>query len=116
MLQQTVVNKAPAEVKNYLVNWAPWLEPPANSLLSPDTISGSTWTILPVNTIMGAAQTAMAPGSTNLSVQSDSFTDTTTTVYLQGGILNRQYQVTNTITTAGGLTAQETFTIQISQD
>lgn len=69
----------PDSVKDYTEDWSDWLP-------SGDTISDSTWTVV----------------SGDVTIDSDSNTTTTTTVWLSGGTLGTWAKVTNHITTAAG--------------
>ena len=72
--------KDPNAVLDYTLDWSDWLET--------DTIAASTWTV-----------------DAGLTKDSDSFTPTTTTVWLSGGTAGRVYEALNRIVTAGGRTA-----------
>lgn len=80
--------KAPAEVRNYLLDWTAFLDG--------DTIATSN---------------VVASGVT---IDSQSNTTTGATVVVSGGTLDTVATLTNTITTAGGLTETETFTLAIN--
>ena len=45
----------------------------------------------------------------------ESHTDTSTTIWLQGGATGQKYDITNRIVTAGGRTDDRTFTVQIRE-
>jgi len=83
-------SKAPAEVLDYLINWATWLDS--------DTISSSSWS-----------------ADTGLTVDSDSNTTTSATVWLSGGVLGTTLVVTNTIITVAGRTRVASFKIIIGE-
>jgi hypothetical protein len=68
----------PGATLDYYIDWASWL--------GADTIVTSTWTI--------------TGGGTGLVIEDDSHTDTTSTVWVSGGTVNRNYTLTNHITTA----------------
>lgn len=70
--------KTPAEIKDYQFDWA--------TELGSDTISDSSW----------------AADDAALTVNSDSNSTTSATVFLGGGESGQEYKVTNTITTGGG--------------
>jgi hypothetical protein len=78
--------KDPAAVLDYQIDWSSWL--------GVDTITSSSWT-----------------ASTGLTVDSDSNTTTTATVWVSGGTAGTTYQLTNRITTAGGRTDERTISI-----
>lgn len=83
--------KGPASVLDYSEDWTAWLDG--------DTIATSTW--------------ALGTGEQDLTIDSDSETTLVTTVWLSGGLLYREYEVTNTIVTAGGRTSARTNFIHI---
>lgn len=83
--------KDPNAIKDYSMNWAPWLDG--------DTIATSTW-IVP----------------TGITKLSDTNTTTTTTIWLSSGTANSTYRLTNRITTAGGRTEDASITIHITEN
>jgi len=70
--------KSPGETLDYSFDWS--------QALAGDTITGSSWAL----------------SDSSLVDDHDSFTSTSTTVWLKGGTNNANYSLTNTITTAGG--------------
>jgi hypothetical protein len=80
--------KDPQAVLDYQIDWSAWL--------ATDTITSSAWT--------------MPAGITKAS---DTKTTTTTTIWLSGGTAGQQYQIVNTIVTAGGRTEERTLTIVV---
>lgn len=82
--------KDPQAVLDYVIDWSAWLEE--------DTISASEWS---------------APDG--ITVVTDSFTDTTATVWLSGGAVGESYDVTNGISTDGGRDDDRTITILVQQ-
>lgn len=82
--------KDPDEILDYRINWV--------ARLGVDTIVTSTFSV------------AVGAG---LVVDSNSFTDTITTVWLSGGTLGVTYQVLNRITTLGGRTMDQTVKLKI---
>lgn len=80
--------KRPAEVRDYSHDWS--------AFLGEDTIDTSTWVVV---------------GATKDSDTSD---DTTVTIWLSAGTNGTVARLTNTITTAGGRTEVETFTLLVS--
>lgn len=76
------------EVLDYVRDWS--------ALLGEDTIATSTWT-----------------PETGITVDSNSHTDTTATVWISGGTTGATYGVLNRITTAGGRTFDKTLRFQI---
>lgn len=79
----------PNEVLDYTLNWSDWLP-------TGDTISTSVWV-----------------ANTGLTVADGGHTTTTATVWVSGGTVCKLYRVTNTITTAGGRTADKLLKIRI---
>jgi hypothetical protein len=84
--------KDPDGVLDYSINWAAWLDG--------DTITVSTWSVSGPDAL--------------LVVDSDSESTTVTTVWLSGGTVNRQYIVTNHITTAAGREDDRSITFRLS--
>jgi uncharacterized phiE125 gp8 family phage protein len=80
--------KRPNEVRRRVIDWSSWLET--------DTIATSDVTV------------------DGLTLDSDSNDDTTVTVTISGGEEGALGKLTNTITTAGGDTETEVFTIYVS--
>lgn len=78
----------PDEELDYVRDWS--------ALLGADTIASSTWT-----------------PEAGITVNSDSFDDTTATVWISGGTLGSDYAVVNEITTAGGRTHNKTLRFRI---
>ena len=81
-------SKDPDETLDYIVNWA--------THLGSDTISSSSW-----------------DAETGITVDSDTNTTTTATVWLSGGTLGEFYLVTNTIVTDGGRTLEQSIRIRM---
>jgi hypothetical protein len=79
--------KDPSAKKDYMLDWSAWL--------GSDTITTSTWTVLP----------------TGITKDSDSKTATTTTVWLSGGVIDAEYRITNLIETVGGRKESRGFTV-----
>ena len=92
-----VINKDPEARLDYQLTWGDWM--PSGSV-----ISASTWT---AETISG--------DSDPLAITSNSFTDTTTTVTVNGGTEGNIYRLYNQITTDGGLIERRFFRILIKQ-
>jgi len=90
MAEANEFTKDPNAVLDYIWDWSDWL--------GSDTISSSTVT---------------AP--TGLTVDSESNTTTTATVWLSGGTAGEDYDVVNRIITAGGRTEDRTITIQVRE-
>lgn len=84
-------DKDPDEVLDFTIDWSDWLP-------SGDTISTSAWTV--------------PSGITEDSKSNDT---TKTWIFLSGGTDGTEYKLTNTITTAGGRTAQRTIQIKVAE-
>lgn len=80
------VQKDPADIRVYEVNWAPWLRT--------YTLSTSTW--------------SLPAGLTNVG---ESNTTTSTQVKISGGVGGTTYTVGNTITSSNGETKKVYFNI-----
>ncbi len=85
------IAKDPDAVLDYQFNWAEWLTENDS-----DTIFTSTL-IVP----------------TGIIKDSDTKTTTTATIWLSGGTLGEDYDITNRIVTAGGRTEDRTMTIKV---
>ena len=83
--------KDPQAVLDYEVDWSDWLE-------GGDTISASEWT---------------APDG--ITIEEDSNTTTTATVWLSGGTAGEIYDVVNGISTNGGRDDDRTIRIVVKQ-
>ena len=84
--------KDPDSTLDYSFDWALWLDG--------DTIASSTWVIDSPLTIVPASQ---------------SFTDTITLVFISGGVDKIDYELRNTIVTAGSRTDERTMEIRVRQ-
>ena len=69
----------PDDILDYKNDWTEWL-------VAGDTITASSWSISP--------DTA--------TIDSDEETDTETVAWVSGGVAGTRYELTNSITTAGG--------------
>ena len=78
--------KDPDAVLDYTVDWEDWLDS--------DTISASEWSI-----------------PTGLTEGSDTFGDSTATVWLSSGTAGKDYNIVNHITTAAGREDDKTLVI-----
>lgn len=85
--------KDPASVLDFTHDWASYLQ-------AAETISTSAW---------AASPTTASP----LTVDSDTETTTTATVWLSGGLLGQVYRVVNTITTNQGRTEERTIVVRM---
>ena len=86
-MAENIFIKDPDSVLDYTVDWETWLDS--------DTISASSWTI-----------------PTGLTEDSDTFGDSTATVWLSSGTDGRIYNITNHITTAAGREEDQTLIIR----
>jgi hypothetical protein len=77
----------PQAILDYIIDWEPWLDG--------DTISTSVWVL-----------------DSPLVEVSESNTTTTTTIFISSGSVSVDYNVTNTVTTAGGRTDERSFKIK----
>lgn len=96
--------KDPADVLDYLNNWQPstGLSTGQEPFLGEtEVITDSTWV---------AYDPDWVPTS-DITIDSDSFTDTTTTVWLSGGTVAGLYLITNHIITAEGREKDWSFLI-----
>lgn len=82
--------KDPHAVLDYVLDWG-------DSYLAIDeTISTSAWTV-----------------ATGITKDSDSKTDTTTTIWLSGGTANESYSIACKIVTSASRTDERTFTVRV---
>lgn len=79
--------KRPDEVRDYSHDWSAWLDG--------DTITASVW------------------DEEGITLDSEEDDDTTVTAWVSGGTDGTTARLTNTITTAGGRTESETFTLLV---
>ena len=79
---------------DYGFDWSAWLP----QLPTPDIIVGSQW-ILPAD----------------LTLTGESFDDTTTTVWISGGLVNQTYTITNRITTNDGRIDDRSFLMRMTE-
>jgi hypothetical protein len=82
--------KDPHAILDYQVDWSEWL--------GADTISTSTWTV-----------------PAGLTLEAETETGTTATVWLSGGTAGQSYTVTNRIVTDGGRTDDRSITIVVAE-
>jgi hypothetical protein len=75
---------------DYQIDWSRWLDG--------DTISSSTWT-----------------ANGDIEIVSSSNTATATTVWLTGGVVGKNYRLTNHIITAAGRAEDRTITVKVRQ-
>ena len=89
MIKLTWPPKDPSDVADYQIDWS--------AVLDTDTIATSTWT-----------------PPAGMTVDSNTYTDTTATVWLSGGTAGVNL-VTNRITTAGGRTFERSVTMTVAE-
>ncbi len=89
--------KDPQDVLDYEIDWAA-AAPQGPWLATGETITTSTWTITPTG------QLAEAPAG-------HSKTNTTTTIWLLGGVAGQSYRVTNHIVTSQGREKDKSFDV-----
>lgn len=87
----TSFSKDPDAVLDYAVDWSSWL-------VEGDTITGSEWTV-----------------ADGLTMDDDSFTDTSAVIWLSGGTLGERYTVVNRITTEQGRVEDQTLMFAIKE-
>ncbi len=90
----TRISKDPADVVDVLADHS------AQMTLDDDTITASTWRV----------------DGDGLEVETNppaSFTDTTATVWISGGLAGVAYPLVNTITTEGGRTYERTIRVHV---
>jgi hypothetical protein len=83
--------KDPDAKLDYKIDWSDWLDG--------DTISASTWTV-----------------PAGLTKVSDTFSNTTATIWLSGGTAGLHYEVTNRITTGAGRIDDRTLSFRIREN
>lgn len=86
-------DKDPDDVDAFGVDWS--------SRLTAETIASSSWTIDP------------ADGATPLTNETVSFTTTTTTIWLSGGVADEVYTLTNRISTTAGRTLDQSVRLKV---
>jgi hypothetical protein len=86
--------KDPDDTLDYIINWNGGSDP----FLGTDTIDTSTW-IVP----------------TGITNESETNTDTTTTIWLSGGTVGTKYALTNRIVTFGGRIKDRTIYVKIKE-
>lgn len=87
--------KDPDSYLDYSIDWSDWLN-------SGDGILSSTWTIQ-----------AITDDANPITTDNNLTTTSSATVWLSGGTTGNNYRITNTITTAAGLTDERYFRIFI---
>jgi len=88
--------KDPDDVLDYLIDWYGTAESPGPLLSDSDTVTASAWTV-----------------PAGITKDSDSFTTTTTTIWLSGGTAGETYILTNHITTAGGRQMDQSVKLKV---
>lgn len=94
--------KDPADVLDYLVDWQGGSLP---FLAEGETITASTW----------AAHDPKWVATDNITIDSDSHTATTTTVWLSGGTAPESYYVTNHVVTDQGREKDHSIQIKMKE-
>ena len=79
--------KDPDSVLDYMIDWSIWLVD--------DIITSSAW-----------------EATGGITIDLESYEDTTTTIWVSGGTIGRLYSFTNRIVTSGGRTTDRTFSIK----
>lgn len=92
-----VALKDPDATEDFGFNWADYL--------GADTISTSSWT----------AYTTGWDATSEITIDSDAETTTTTTVWLSSGTKGKSYYLTNRIVTAGGRTVDRTLKVVVAE-
>ena len=85
-----VFSKTPSSVLDYTVDWEEWLVT--------DTIASSTWV-----------------ADIGIIIVASSFTITTATIWVSGGTVGSNYNLTNTVVTAGGRTEIRVVTLLVRE-
>lgn len=83
------IAKDPAAVLDYSMDWSTWLE-------ADETISQSTWSV-----------------PTGITSPDETNTTTIATVWLAGGVVGREYTITNLIVTTSGRQDERSFRVRI---
>lgn len=94
MSQNFSAEKSPGAVVDYKINWDIIL----NKSNPVDTITGSSWTT-----------------DGTVTIDSDSFSDTQSTVWVSGGTLEDFCKLVNTVTTTGGRTYVASIQLSIQE-
>jgi hypothetical protein len=90
--------KDPDSKMDYKINWLNWLT-------SVDELTG----IPVIDTIIASVWVDV---HADLTVESDHFTDSTTTVWLTGGVIGETYKVVNRINTTAGRIQDKTVELE----
>lgn len=96
-----VILKDPEAVVDYTFDWNDGY---LDTTSPAETISTSTWSIDPT------------PSPAELTVDSESKTDTTATAFFTGGTVAKVYKATNHVVTSGGRTDERTLTIRVEDN
>ena len=92
----TTYIKDPQSVLDYGFGWSDWLD-------TGDTVSTSTWTV----------PTDASSPAVGITEDSESETDTTTTIWLSKGVVGVKYKITNHVVTANGRTVERSFYVKV---
>lgn len=90
-----LIDKDPEAILSYQITWSEWLP-------SGDTIASSSWE---VETISGDTD--------NITITGNSFTDSVTTVTINGGTSGNIYKLYNTVNTNNSLTDRRYFRVKV---
>ena len=89
--------KDPDELDDYKLDWTARLAPDS------DDISTSAWSIV----------TDMTGDPSPLAIETESFTLSSTTVWLSGGTIGNTYQLLNHVVTTGGRVLEQTVQLKV---
>lgn len=102
MADRKFPDKDPDAVKPFVVEWDDFLTNEA------DTISTSVWLINDIH-----EDDWSTDGDGSLVIESKSNTTLRATIWLSGGVLDDDYEITNRITTVGGITDDRTTKLRV---
>lgn len=94
-------NKDPNEVLDYDIDWAGSVNSPGRAF--GDSLTSSTWMLTNV------------PDDGMLVMGATSFSTGATKIWLSGGTVNKQYRITNRVTTVGGRTMDKSGLLLIKE-
>lgn len=92
----TMFRKDVNDIVDFTIDWSALLE-------TGETILTSTYTFFTVAKII----------TTDITEDSSMSTDTTTTIFIAGGVVDTTYLVANQITTSGGRTYERSFYLRV---
>jgi len=105
MMAEHIVVKDPDSVIDYTLYWHEWL--------NGDTISTSTWLIVDSGAESPVSLTVDSDSIGTYTGQSPSLPTAQTTVIVSSGTAGLTYTLTNRITTAGGLTGDDSIKVRV---